>query len=159
MSRRSTRARRGVAAVALGAAVAVAAAGAAAAPAPKVVTGGLANPRGLTVGPDGALYVAEAGRGGSGRCLSSPEGGGDACYGATGAITRVDVKTGRKQKVVSKLPSLAVQGDTAGADASGPHDVSFSGNVAYFTVGFGGDPRARARLGSAGRRFAGLYRI
>jgi len=159
MSYRSSRTRRAVASLALGAAVVAVAAGTAAAQAPKVVTGGLANPRGLTVGPDGALYVAEAGRGGSGRCLSAPEGGGDACYGATGAITRVDVKTGRKQNVVSRLPSLAVQGDNAGADASGPHDVSFSGNVAYFTVGFGGDPRARARLGSVGRRFAALYRM
>ena len=33
---------------------------------PQVVASGLDNPRGITLGPDGTLYVAEAGRGGSG---------------------------------------------------------------------------------------------
>ena len=34
-----------------------------------VVADGLANPRGLVFGPDGALYVAEAGAGGEGACV------------------------------------------------------------------------------------------
>ena len=40
------------------------------APAPcRVVMTGLDNPRDLAFGPEGALYVAEAGRGGDGPCF------------------------------------------------------------------------------------------
>jgi hypothetical protein len=42
----------------------------AAAPPWTVVMKELDNPRGLAFGDDGALYVAEAGRGGSGPCIS-----------------------------------------------------------------------------------------
>jgi hypothetical protein len=41
----------------------------------EVIATGLDNPRGLDFGPDGALYVAEAGRGGDGPCIAGPEGG------------------------------------------------------------------------------------
>ena len=41
----------------------------------KVVAEGLNNPRGIGIGPDGALYVAESGSGGAGPCIPSPEGG------------------------------------------------------------------------------------
>jgi len=34
-----------------------------------VVADGLDNPRGIGFGPDGALYVAESGSGGSGPCI------------------------------------------------------------------------------------------
>ncbi len=59
-------------------------------PALEVVTGGLANPRGLTVGPGGQIYVAEAGS--AGRPRASPARRvprGPICSGATGAITKV----------------------------------------------------------------------
>ena len=61
---------------------------AAAAAPPQPVMTGLDNPRGLAVGPEGALYVAEAGRGGPGACVPQPDGPGTRCYGATGAISR-----------------------------------------------------------------------
>jgi glucose/arabinose dehydrogenase len=48
------------------AAVVAFAASAVADPSVTVVMSGLDNPRGLTFGPQGALYVAEAGRGGAG---------------------------------------------------------------------------------------------
>ena len=53
-----------------------------------VIASGLFNPRGLAFGPEGALYVAEAGRGGSGPCVTGNTG--TVCYGASGAITRID---------------------------------------------------------------------
>src|SRR3954465_9076436 len=62
---------------------------------------GLANPRGLAWGPDSTLYVAEAGRGGTGPCmiiLGSTE-----CYGATGGVSRL--WHGEQERIISDLPS------------------------------------------------------
>ena len=42
-------------------------------PAVTVFATGLNNPRGLTFGPDGALYVAEAGSGGSMTATDTPD--------------------------------------------------------------------------------------
>ncbi|CAA9465602.1 MAG: hypothetical protein AVDCRST_MAG65-251 [uncultured Solirubrobacteraceae bacterium] len=156
-----SRARAGrdvVASLVAGLAVAAITASTAAAQELKVVTGGLANPRGMSFGPGGHLYVAESGRGGSGRCVSGPEGG-EVCVGATGAITRVDVSNGRQRRIVARLPSLAVQeGADRGANATGPNDVSFNGRTAYFTIGLGAAPAARAEFGRAGRRLGTLHR-
>ena len=54
---------------------------------PTVMATGLDNPRGLAFGPDGAIYVVEAGRGGTGTmCLPNPAAQpGTRCYGPTGA--------------------------------------------------------------------------
>src|ERR1051325_10841419 len=52
----------------------------------KVVAKGLNNPRGLALGANGALYVAEAGKGGVGPCGAGAEGG-QVCYGKSGALT------------------------------------------------------------------------
>jgi hypothetical protein len=147
------------ASLALGVALACAVAAPAGAQGLDVVADGLSNPHGIAFGPDGKLYVAEAGRGGSGPCIPGPEAA-ESCYGATGAITRVNVKSGKSRQILRGLPSLAAQsGDTPGSDGLGPNDVSFRGRTAYFTIGLGSDPAARDQLGRAGRRFAGLYRI
>src|SRR6188472_273492 len=86
---------------------------------PEVVATGLDNPRGLAIGPDGALYVAEAGRGGDGPCVPGPFG--EACYGPSGAITRIGHHG--QERIVTGLSSFASPG---GGLAFGPHDIAFS---------------------------------
>src|SRR5687768_3126063 len=74
----------------------------------KVVADGLDNPRGIGFGPDGALYVAEAGAGGPPPCVSGGPEGGEACFGRSGAVTRI---TRHSQKRVLKgLPSVSEPG-------------------------------------------------
>jgi hypothetical protein len=104
----------------------------AASAAPEPVMTGLDNPRGLAWGPEGALYVAEAGRGGPGACVPQPDGPGVRCYGATGAISRL--WHGQQERIATGLPSLA--GQPAGDTAAGPQHVSFQGRGGlYVTIG------------------------
>lgn len=110
-------------------------AAAAASAAPTVIASGLDNPRGLAFGADGTLYVAEAGRGGSGPCFTNSEPN-YVCFGTTGAITQV--RDGAQSRLVTGLPSLAVAG---GGGATGPNDVSLLGNGAIaVTLGLGAPP-------------------
>lgn len=121
------------------------------------IASGLDNPRGLNFGPDGALYVAEAGRGGtSTACAPSPDPPPvSRCYGPTGAITRI-VAVGDQQRVVVGLPSIA---GPSGAPAQGPVDIDFGLGNAWVTVGFGGNPANRAALEAAGVRMGTLVRV
>lgn len=122
---------------------------------PEVIARGLDNPRGLDIGPGNGLYVAEAGRGGPGPCAEGPEG--EVCAGATGAVTRIDLDSGRQERVATGLPSLASR---AGGNATGPHDVSFSDRgPGWLVVGLGANPAARAQFGELGARFGWLYRF
>ncbi|MFN2444766.1 MAG: ScyD/ScyE family protein [Vicinamibacterales bacterium] len=124
----------------------------------QVIASGLDNPRGLEFGPDGALYVVEAGRGGNSTlCGQTPDAppGTLRCYGATGAITRV-TGLGVHQRVVTGLPSLA---GATGVEATGPHDIDFGFGNAWVTIGFGGDPATRTAFAAAGVRFGNLVRV
>ncbi|MBD3886423.1 ScyD/ScyE family protein [Phormidium tenue FACHB-886] len=106
----------------------------------KVVASGLDSPRKLSFGPDSALYVAEAGRGGTGASIPSASvPGASVFYGATGAITRI--QDGVAERVVTGLPSLALPD---GSDAAGVSDIEFDadGN-AYAIVGLGSNPANR----------------
>jgi hypothetical protein len=109
----------------------------------EVVAVGLDNPRGLTFGPDGALYVAEAGSGGDDVCSEGPEG--EVCYGYSGAVTRV--LNGVQERVAMELISSADGGNFA----TGPHDVAVTANGHPYTLtGLGGDPAVRAPDGPLG---------
>ena len=126
-----------------------------------VVMSGLDSPRGLAFGPQGALYVAEAGRGGFGSenpfCFTGPLGA-VRCYGPTGAVSRL--WHGIQSRVATGLPSHA---NPNGSRADGPHDISMLGvGTAYVTVGLEGDPTVRDQLAQqipdiAG--FAGLVKV
>jgi hypothetical protein len=133
-----------VASVAMTAIGLLAVAGNASAQAPySVVMSGLDNPRGLAFSPNGALYVAEAGRGGAGPCLVSPVGE-ERCFGRTGAISRLWM--GRQSRVLEGLDSHALPN---GSSASGPNDISFNGvGGAFITMGLGGDGAWKAALGA-----------
>ena len=121
----------------------------------ETIATGLDNPRGLTFGPEGALYVVEAGRGGPGPCTAGPEG--TVCYGPTGAITRIDLRSTVCERVATGLPSLAA---ASGIRANGPHDISFVGRGnAAVVIGFVGDPRSRADLGAVGSSFGHLASV
>jgi hypothetical protein len=116
--------------------------------APTVVMSGLDNPRGLAFAPNGALYVTEAGRGGSGPCVVNPGTGETRCFGKTGAITRL--WKGQQSRVAEGLESHAMPD---GSSASGPNDISFQGTGgAYITLGLGGD---RAFQEALGGRYSG----
>jgi hypothetical protein len=123
---------------------------AAQAAAPEPVMTGLDNPRGLAFGPEGGLYVAEAGRGGSGVCVPTPDGNAQRCYGATGAITRR--WRGAQERIATGLPSLA--GKLAADTAAGPQHISFQGRGGlYVNIGCGcsrGDPATGALLDGLG---------
>jgi hypothetical protein len=99
---------------------------------PEVVASGLDNPRGLTFAPDGALYVAEAGLGGTDTCFEGPEG--PSCFGHSGAVTRIGKHAQRR--VLENLPSIAAEDGSAGI---GPSDIAFGDKRMYVTVGLGLD--------------------
>jgi hypothetical protein len=104
-----------------------------AAPDVTVVMTGLDNPRGLTFGKDGALYVAEAGRGGNGPCTLLR--GQEVCFGHTGAVTRLHKCV--QERIVTGLPSYA---PSTGEGATGPHDVSLRRGGIYVPIGLGAVP-------------------
>jgi hypothetical protein len=97
-----------------------------------VVATGLDNPRHVAVGHHGDIYVAEAGRGGdpatSQSCFVSAEG--DACTGASGAVTRID-RHGQR-RILEGLASFA---PADGSSAIGPHGIFVKGHSVLVTNG------------------------
>ena len=145
--------RRTLALLTLAVAAAVAPLASAQAPLPPgvtVVADGLNNPRGLSLAPDGTLYVAEAGRGGT-RCDRR----GELCFGYTASVTRV--ARGMQSRIATGLPSLASR---EGSFASGVHAVSVAPDGALYGVTTGGGIEPPSNVPrSAARRFGRLMRF
>jgi hypothetical protein len=97
--------------------------GAVAADAPyQVIAGGLHSPRGLTFGPGGRLYVAEAGQGGSGGSPIGYNGSIDEIVGPASAHPSL-------RTVVSGLASIGDEGEIVGVDG-----ISAQGNGGIFAI-------------------------
>ena len=116
-----------------------------AAPQVDVIAKGLSNPRGIAFAPNGQLFVTEAGSGGSGKCIVLADAR-TACYGETGALTRIDPQGIQDPvRVIDGLPSLAAAG---GFGALGPQGISFAGaGNGKMVIGLAADAAARKDLG------------
>jgi hypothetical protein len=100
-----------------------------------VVASGLNNPRGLTFGPDGKLYVAEGGTGGAttttaAQCAQVVPPVGPYSGGLTADVLRIDPSNGTKTVVAGALPSSQTSA-ALGNLMSGVADVAFVGNDLY----------------------------
>jgi hypothetical protein len=117
-----------------------------------LVASGLNNPRGLAIAADGSLYVAEAGMGGAGPCITGESG--RACFGLSGAI--VHISGGQTTTVVSHLPSAAGPG---GAQASGPSDLLLDADGSMTVTMQGVDMATPSSFGSQGSLLQHVLRV
>ncbi len=102
---------------------------------------GLRNPRGLTFGPDGFLYVAEGGEGGTTQttskdCDQPTSGFAPYSGGMTARISKI-APDGTRTTVVDGLPSSQTSAGT-GSRTSGVASVAFIDKTLYALIGGAG---------------------
>ncbi len=110
---------------------------------PEPVATGLDAPWKLAEGPDGAIYVAEAGSGGATcQTVVGPDGEEvEACAGTSGAVTAIDADG--QNRVATGLPSLAL-----GMEMLGAQGIAFDSlGRLHVVTGLGGDAATRASFG------------
>jgi hypothetical protein len=107
----------------------------------SVYATGFNDPRGLKFGPDGHLYVAEGGLGGTnstvGQCTQVPSAGPGPVTGSptSGRISKV--VNGQRVTITDQFPSDMTNPKT-GSGISGVADIAFVGNTLYaLTAGSG----------------------
>lgn len=118
----------------------------------KVVADGLDSPRQITFARNGAMYVTEAGTGGDATIADGPNGE-LACFGNTGAVTRV--KGAKQRRVLDDLPSIGIFSCT---EFLGPSQIVFKRHQNRFALlfGLGADPAVREALPDAAEDLATL---
>jgi len=102
----------------------------------EIIMSGLNAPRGITIGPDGGIYVAEAGSSFDTTDAQHIQVRGvDFYYGETGSVSRF--LGGVQSTLFSALPTLYAPSNL---EAMGPSHLVFSSNGdAYITIGMGLD--------------------
>jgi hypothetical protein len=112
----------------------------------SVYATGLDNPRGLEFGPDGALYVAEGGQGGTtstvGKCDQVVAPIGPYTSGMNARISKIDA-SGTRTSVVEGLPSDQTAA-SQGSLVSGVADVAFVDGTLYYVLASAGCSHAVA---------------
>ena len=129
-----------------------------------VLASGLNDPRGLAFGPDGRLYVAEAGAGGStlstvGLCDQVQFPVGPFVGGNTARVVRIETD-GSVSVVAGGLPS-AEAGAAIGGDKQGASSVTFIGNHLLALISGAGCSHAHAETNNGIFKVegAGIFRL